>query len=89
MIEDIKAYDAGSADVGLTPVKIEVESGVTQLLIYPTVDASVSLNDKITKEIFLPKNMWTPISISRNFACTNFVVTAQATGKMYWQGWVV
>lgn len=89
MNEDVKAYDSGSADVDSTGAKIEVELEIFQLLIYPTVDSFVSLNDSTTKEIFLPKNMWTPISISRNFACKNFTVTSQETGKIYWQGWVM
>ena len=89
MIDTIKAYDAGSADLNSTGVKVEIELEVRQLLIYPTVDSFVSLNDSITKEIFLPKGMWTPISISRNFACSNFVVKSEEAGKIYWQGWVI
>lgn len=89
MNEDVKAYDAGSGDVTTTGNKIQLEMDISQLLIYPTVDSFVSLNDSTTKEIFLPKNMWTPISISRNFACKNFTVKSQETGKIYWQGWVI
>lgn len=89
MNEYVKAYDAGSGTVDPSGVKIEVELEIFQLLIYPTVDSFVSLNDSTTKEIFLPKNMWTPISISRNFACKNFIVKSQEAGEIYWQGWVI
>lgn len=89
MTENVKPYDAGSADVNSTGVKVTMETDVRQLLIYPTVDASVSLNDSTTKEIFLPKGMWTPISISRDFLCTNFVVKSEEVGKIHWQGWVI
>lgn len=89
MTDTIKAYDAGSADVNSTGVMVLLEMEIRQLLIYPTVDASVSLNDGTTKEIFLPKGMWTPISISQNFLCANFVVKSEEAGKIYWQGWVI
>ena len=89
MENNIQAYDAGSVDVSTTETMVLMETDVRQLLIYPTVDAKLSLNQSTTKEIFLPKGMWTPISISRDFICTNFVVTATAEGKIHWQGWVV
>ena len=71
MTNTVKAYDAGTVDVDSSGVKVVLELQISQLLIYPTVDAKVSLNDSSTKEIFLPKGMWTPISISRNFSCFN------------------
>lgn len=89
MIENVNAYDAGSADVNSTGVKVNIELEIRQLLIYPTVDAKVSLNDSTTKEIFLPRGMWTPISISRDFLCSNFVITSEEAGKAHWQGWVI
>ena len=89
MDNNVKPYDAGSADVDSSGVKVLVEPGVHQILIYPTVDATVSLNNGTTKEVFLPKAMWTPISISRDFFCTDFTVTSELAGKIYWQGWVV
>ena len=70
-------------------VKVLMETQIHQLLIYPTVDATVSLNGGTTKDIFLPKGMWTPISISRDFRCIDFVVTSVLAGKVYWQGWVM
>ena len=85
----VKAYDAGSVDVDSSGVKVLMEMEVRQLLIYPTVDATVTLNNSTTKEIFLPKGMWTPISISRDFYCTDFVVTSELAGKIHWQGWVI
>lgn len=89
MGDAIQAYDAGSVDVTSAGVKVLMEMEIRQLLIYPTVDAKVSLNDGTTKDIFLPKNMWTPISISRDFLCTDFVVTSELVGKVHWQGWVI
>lgn len=89
MQDTIKAYDAGSVDVTSSGVTVLLEMEIRQLLIYPTVDAVVSLNDDTTKEIFLPKGMWTPIAISRDFLCVNFVVTSEEVGKIHWQGWVV
>lgn len=85
----VQAYDAGSVDVTSSGVKVLMETQIHQLLIYPTVDATVSLNDGTTKDIFLPKGMWTPISISRDFYCTDFVVTSELAGKVHWQGWVM
>jgi hypothetical protein len=88
-MEEVKAYDAGSVDVNSTGVKVKMEMEIHQLLLYPTVEAKVTLNGGSTKEIFLPKGMWTPISISRDFLCTDFVVTSDAAGKVHWQGWVI
>ena len=89
MQNTIKAYDAGTVDVTSSGVKVPLEMEIRQLLIYPTVDVSVTLNDGTTKEIFLPKGMWTPIAISRDFLCSNFLVTSEEAGKIHWQGWVV
>ena len=89
MTNTVKAYDAGTVDVDSSGVKVVLELQISQLLIYPTVDAKVSLNDSSTKEIFLPKGMWTPISISRNFLCSNFVVISEEAGRVHWQGWVI
>ena len=89
MTDTIKAYDAGTVDIDSTGVMVLLEMEIRQLLIYPTVDASVTLNDGDTKSIFLPKGMWTPISISRDFLCANFVITSEEAGKAHWQGWVI
>jgi hypothetical protein len=89
MSNNIIPYDAGSVDVNSSGAKILMEMEVHQILLYPTVDATVSLNGESTKEVFLPKAMWTPISISRDFYCTDFVVKSVTAGKVYWQGWVV
>ena len=89
MTDTIKAYDAGSVDIDSSGVMVLLEIQVSQILIYPTVDASVSLNDGTTKSIFLPAGMWTPISISRDFLCANFVITSEEAGKAHWQGWVI
>lgn len=89
MSDSIVAYDAGSVDVSSSGVKVAMEVGVHQILLYPTVDATVSLNGESTKEVFLPKGIWTPISISRDFFCTDFVVKSVSAGKVYWQGWVI
>lgn len=89
MTDTIKAYDAGSVDIDSSGVMVLLEMQVSQILIYPTVDASVSLNEGTTKSIFLPAGMWTPISISRDYLCTNFVITSEDAGKAHWQGWVI
>ena len=82
-----EVYDAGSVDVSSEGVKVDIGLDVRQLLIYPMVDSFVSLNGS-TKEIFLPKNMWTPITISKSWVLENFTVKSQEAGKVYWQGWV-
>lgn len=89
MENTINAYDAGSVDVDVSGVKVTMEMEVHQLLIFPTVDAKVTLNEGSTKEIFLPKGLWTPVSISRDFHCTDFTVTSELAGKVHWQGWVI
>lgn len=88
MTKYIGAYDAGSIDVSSVGVKVGLELEVRQLLIYPTVDSFVTLND-FTKQIFLPKNMWTPITVSNSWVLGSFTVISQEAGKIHWQGWVV
>lgn len=86
----VKAYDAGcSVPIDSSGVTVPVDFGVYQLLVYPTVDAKLTLNDGATKEVFLPANMWTPIVISRDYNCVNFVLTAEEAGLAHWQGWVM
>ncbi len=89
MTDTIKAYDAGTVDIDSTGAMVLLEMEISQLLIYPTVNASVTLNEGDTKSIFLPAGMWTPISISRDYLCTNFVITSEEAGKAHWQGWVI
>jgi hypothetical protein len=75
-------YDAGEQETNTTEVTIKFEQAIPQLLFYPTVDSFIKLNDSI-KEIFIPAESWTPVSI----LCTSVTVKAVEAGKMYWQGW--
>ena len=75
-------YDAGEQITGTTPVTINIDQAIPQLLFYPTVDSFIKLNGS-TKEIFIPAESWTPISI----LCISVEVRAIKTGKIYWQGW--
>jgi hypothetical protein len=78
------SYDAGEVDVSSTPVVVEPEEQLQQLLLYPTVDCFVKIGDS-TKEIFVPKTTWTPVSV----LCEQFTLRTEGTGKVYWQGWVI
>jgi len=76
-------YDSGEIDGATTEVEIIPSDRLDQLLVYPTVESSVKLNDS-DKVIFLPSGAWTPISISTN----SFTIkTLTEAGKIYWQGW--
>jgi hypothetical protein len=77
-------YDAGTIDVTTSNQVVTPDSQLQQLLIYPTVECTVKIGDS-TKEIFLPKDVWTPISV----LCAKFTIKGSASGKVYWQGWVV
>ena len=76
-------YDCGSLEsVDVEQVIVPCKT-VMQLLIFPTEDALVNINE-VGKWIFLPANMWTPISIS----VVKFAVkTVDSLANIYWQGW--
>lgn len=82
----INRYDAGELNVTGAPVQVILErKEARHILIYPTVDCYVKLNDS-SKEIFMPARTWTPVSIEVN----NFSVrTVKDTGVAYWQAWYV
>jgi len=76
-------YDSGEIDGTTTEVVVTPSDRLAQLLVYPTVESSVILNDS-DKVIFLPSGAWTPISILTN----SFIIkTNEEAGKIYWQGW--
>ena len=79
-------YDCGSYDTVVdTYLDVDVvpERDCKQLLLYPTTDCLVKLNDS-EKTIFLPAEAWTPIGI----VVESFNVKAVETaGKVHWQGW--
>lgn len=78
------SYDAGDVSVSAEPTVVTPVEQVQQLLIYPTVDCRVKLNES-DKEIFVPKNAWTPISV----VCDMFTLIAEGEGTAHWQGWVI
>jgi len=80
-------YDAGMLEVTNTPTNKTMDIAVRQLLIYPTENCFVTLNGS-TKEIFVPKNMWTPICVSSYYLCYSFTIKTETTCTAYWQGWV-
>lgn len=81
-------YDSGEIDGVHTEggeVTVTPDNRLSQLLVYPAVDASVKLNDS-EKWIYLPAGAWTPISV----ACDSFKIKgASESGKIYWQGWIL
>ena len=80
-------YDAGTLEVDNISQVIEPDMAIRHLLIYPKDDCFVTLNDS-KKEIFIPKNMWTPISASSSFLCDKFTIKTATSCIAYWQGWV-
>ena len=80
-------YDAGKLEVSNIFTNVTLDMVIRQLLIYPTEDCFVTLNES-TKEIFVPKNMWTPICVSSYFLCSSFAIKTETTCTAYWQGWV-
>lgn len=79
-------YDAGEINGALIPVEVSLaRKEARNVLIYPKVDCYVSF-DGSAKEIFIPANSWTPISVE----VTTFKIrVVQDTGKIYWQAWYV
>ncbi|HKL43238.1 MAG TPA: hypothetical protein VJ962_11710 [Clostridia bacterium] len=78
-------YDGGSEDTTTSYLVADVslDNKVAQLLVYPTTDSSIKLNGS-DKEIYLPANSWTPISVGTE----SFNVKAlEEAGIVYWQGW--
>ena len=82
----INRYDAGEINGTLSPIQISLSrKEARHVLIYPKVDCYVSF-DGNDKEIFIPANSWTPISIE----VTTFKIrVVKDTGKVYWQAWYV
>ena len=78
-----RLYDAGSLEVTTTETVVEPEFQIDDLLIYPLVNFTVKIGDS-EKGIFLPKEIWTPISVT----CSKFRITGIAEGTVHWQGWV-
>ena len=89
MSKECVPYRAGTADVDSSGVKVELSGTIRQILVYPTVDAQISLNDSSTDSVFLPSGMWTPVSVSIDYNVRNFTVTSNESGKVHWQGWVI
>lgn len=82
----INRYDAGELNGVLAPTQVSLSrKEARNVLIYPKVDCYVSF-DGSDKEIFIPANSWTPISIT---ATTFKIRVVKDTGKIYWQAWYV
>lgn len=78
-------YDSGEIDGTTTEATVTLSQQIVQLLVYPTVESSIKLDDS-TKSIYLPANVWTPISV----VCDSFKIkTLSEDNKIYWQGWVL
>ena len=76
-------YDAGTETVTTEYGEIELAAQVQQLFFYPKVDCFVKINGS-TKEIFVPKDIWTPILLRVD----SILIKASTTGgTVYWQGW--
>lgn len=76
-------YDSGTLEAVSGEVVVTPAQTVVQVLLFPTEDASVKLNDS-EKWIFLPAGMWTPISIPTE---TFTVKVLAGSGDIHWQGW--
>ena len=77
-------YDAGNlVDVTTTPSVVTPEAPLMQLLIYPTADGYVTINES-AKKIYIPASSWTPISIG---TIAFSVEAVEGTADVHWQGW--
>lgn len=79
-------YDAGEIDATSSSHKVKlIKREAKSVLIYPKMDCFVSFNGS-EKEIFIPANSWTPISIT----ISDFSIRSiKDSGKVYWQAWYV
>jgi predicted nucleic acid-binding protein len=76
-------YHAGEIEGTTSEESVSMVEEIEQLLIFPKVESKIKLNGS-TEEIYLPANIWTPISIRTN----NFIIkTISEEDKIYWQGW--
>ena len=78
------AYDSGKVEATTSFQKVTPAAPLLQLLVYPLKAGSIKL-DASTKEIYLPADAWTPISVS----CSSFAVKVEEDGDVYWQGWYI
>ena len=77
-------YDAGTISGTTSFQEVIPESRLSHLLVYPLKDGSVKLNGS-AKEIFLPAEAWTPISVS----CSSFAIKVDEAADVHWQGWYI
>lgn len=78
-------YEADKVNATTTDIVVELEHGVSQLLVYPNAPCYIKLNDN-TDEIFLSENMWMPLSLS----VKKFTIRAiTGIAEVHWQGWYI
>ncbi len=79
-------YDAGSVDItdDYLAEDIVPENVLATLLVYVTENSFIKLNDE-DEEIFLPKEIWTPIGIV--VIKFNIKTDTADNAKVHWQGW--
>jgi len=77
-------YDAGKIQATTDFQKVAPAATLMQLLIYPAADGVVKL-DSSEKEIYLPADTWTPISVS----CSSFSIKVDEAADVHWQGWYI
>jgi hypothetical protein len=75
-------YDAGKLEAVTSSVRVDIEKTAVQLLIYPKKESFIKLNGS-EKEIYLPAESWTPISVAVEY----FEISAPVASDIYWQGW--
>lgn len=84
--QDLKNYDSNSHDT--TPAfmgaDIAPASPSKQMLIYVTQESLAKFNGS-AKEVYLPKDAWTPIGFE--VETFNIKTVTEAAGKAYWQSW--
>ena len=82
----LNEYDSGDIDItdDYLANDEEPDNKLATLLLYPTEDSLIKLNGE-DDEIYLPKEIWTPIGIM--IESFNLKTVTEATGKVYWQGW--
>ena len=78
-------YDSGKFEDITEETTTTLDEVISQLLLYPTADSYIKINES-EKQIYLPANSWTPISIATKV----FSVTPVAgSTTIHWQGWVL
>jgi hypothetical protein len=77
-------YDAAKLELAASTEQVVTpERTILQSLFYPVAaDAMLKVNGS-DKQIFLPKDQWTPVAV----AMYEFEIESAEATDVYWQGW--